>query len=70
MFKIEVCVSEKNGKKFYKLYYVIQNEKNGKKYDVFLTFDAVAITTLANCSPIDLDDLELGSYDLGFNKLN
>lgn len=69
MFKIVVVISDK-GKKYYKLFYVVVNEKNGKKYDVFLTFDTIAITTLANCSPIDLDDLEVGSYDLGFNKIN
>ena len=67
MFKIVVVVSDK-GNKYYKLFYVFVNEKNGKKYDVFLTFDTIAITTLANCSPIDLDDLDVGSYDLNFIK--
>lgn len=69
MFKIVVAISDK-GKKFYKLFYVVVNEKNGKKYDVFLTFDTIAITTLANCSPIDLDDLDVGSYDLSLIKLS
>lgn len=69
MFKLVVVISDK-GKKYYKLFYVVVNEKNGKTYDVFLTFDTIAITTLANCSPIDLDDLSIGSYDLSFNKLD
>ena len=69
MFKIVVLLSDK-GKKYFKLLYVVSNEINGKKYEVFLTFDTIAITTLANCSPIDLDDLSLGSYDLSFNKLD
>lgn len=69
MFKIVVVISDK-GKKYYKLYYVVITEKNNKKYDVFLTFDTIAITTLANCSPLDLDDLSTGSYDLSFNKLD
>lgn len=59
MFKIEVLISEKNGKKYYKLSY----------NDVFLTFDEVAILSICDVQPSKLRHLDVGIYNIKLEKI-
>lgn len=64
MFIVHVCISEKNGKTYYKLTYKFDDTN-----DVFLTYDENVICTICDISPRKLLSLPTGVYDINLNLM-